>query len=78
MREQVVGFNDVGLVAQRGGYELGGHGGLWVGKDLVDAALFHDAAVFHHGDLIGDGAYDFHLVGNNHDGDAKFLVYLTQ
>src|SRR5699024_9200993 len=59
-------------------HEALGNRSLWVGKDLVDGALFYHDAVFHHGDLVGDRTNNFHLVSNHHDGDAEFLVDFTQ
>ena len=72
--QQLPRFHLVRAVAQAGGGEALGDGGLRVGKHVVDAAVLHHFSVLHHGDLVGDGADDVHLVRDHHDGDAQFLV----
>src|SRR5450830_1443013 len=41
-------------------------------------ALLDDLACFHHGDAVADHLDDFHLVGDQYDRQAEFLVDLAQ
>jgi hypothetical protein len=61
----------VGVGCGGGGEEGGGVGVAGVAVDLVAWALFGDAAEVHDGDVGGDVADDFEVVGDEEVGQAE-------
>lgn len=72
--EQAVGQIELEQAADEGA----GHRMLRIGKDIIDRPLLDDAAVLHDGHPIADRLDDFHLMGNQDDGQLPFAVDLLQ
>ena len=78
-------FRDI-HVAQRFGDFVGDDGTdetarrfrLRRGEEVDDGAFFDDFSFFDDGDAVGDLLDDFHLVGNQNDGDAEFFIDVFQ
>ena len=49
-----------------------------IAEDIEHAAFFNYFAVIHNNDALADLLHHFHLVGDHHDRDAKFLIDLAQ
>ena len=57
-----------------GGDESFGHRLARGREHVVDAAGFHYLAGAHDRHTVGDLLHDVHLMGDEHDGDAHFLI----
>ena len=47
---------------------------LWRGKEIENAALFNNMAVFNNSHAVGNALNNFHLMSNYDDGNMQFSV----